>query len=85
MRSSTRSGQKSNRSRVLYLGPAGSTPVIDIGAVRSGAELAFTRERLEVYQGSPRQLIKQWVVSESVRLTVRGLESTRAHCTARYS
>jgi len=58
---------------------------VDVGAVRSGAELAFSRERLEVYQGSPRQLIKQWVTTESVRLTVRGLESTRAHCAARYS
>ena len=70
---------------VLYLGPAGSTPTIDCGAVRSGAELAFSRERLEIHQGSPRQLIKQYVVAETVRLTVRGLESTRAHCTVRYS
>jgi len=46
----------------------------DVGAVRSGAEFAITRERLEVFQGSPRTLVKQYVTMESVQLTVTGIE-----------
>lgn len=53
---------------------AGVTPTTDVGAVRSGAELAITRERLEVFQGSPQQLIKQYVTKEGVQLTVNGME-----------
>lgn len=63
---------------ILYVDPfgdyPGTAPTTDVGAVRSGAELAITRERLEVFQGSPRQLTKQYVTSESVQLTVTGIE-----------
>jgi len=59
---------------VLYLGAAGATPSQDIGAVKTGAVLTITRDKLEVKQGSPAQLIQQWVISESVKLEVHGME-----------
>jgi len=59
---------------VLYIGAAGATPMTDIGAVKTGATLTITRDKLEVKQGSPESLIKQWVVSETVKLDVVGLE-----------
>jgi len=59
---------------VLYIGSAGQTPTIDIGAVKTGATLTFTRDKLEVKQGSPEKLIKQWVVTETVKLDVVGHE-----------
>lgn len=61
---------------VLYAGICGCQykPTIDIGAVRSGAELVITRERIAVEQGSPYQLITQYVIRETVVLTVTGIE-----------
>lgn len=59
---------------LLYLGATGSTPSVDIGGVRSGAELAITRTVLEVRQGSSQALVKQYVTQEAVQLTVRGIE-----------
>ncbi len=47
---------------------------IDIGAVKTGATLTITRDKLEVKQGSPEALVKQWVVAETVKLDVVGLE-----------
>ena len=57
----------------------------DVGAVRSGAELRITRDKVEIKQGSPPVLIQQYVTSETVQLTIRGLEPTRARCTVRYN
>ena len=59
---------------ILYIGPSGTTPSIDIGGVRPGMELRVTRELLEVYQGSPRTKVKQYVLSENAELQVTGIE-----------
>lgn len=61
---------------VLYAGICGCQykPTVDIGAVRSGAELAITRETIVVEQGSPYQLITKYVIRETVVLTVTGIE-----------
>ncbi|GAI69942.1 unnamed protein product [marine sediment metagenome] len=59
---------------VLYAGACGTCPVDDIGAVRSGAELAITREKITVEQGSPYQRICDYVIRETVVLTVTGIE-----------
>jgi hypothetical protein len=58
----------------VFLGAPGETPSKDVGSVRSGAELTVTRERLEVYQGSPRTLVKQYVTNETAQLVVTGIE-----------
>jgi len=59
---------------ILYAGAAGTTPTTDIGAVRSGAELAITRERITVEQGSPFQKVAEYVIRETATLTVTGIE-----------
>jgi hypothetical protein len=59
---------------VLYLGPAGSTPTTDVGAIRGDAKLTITRNILEVMQGAPQRLIKQYVTKEDVTFTFTGME-----------
>ncbi|GAH19807.1 unnamed protein product, partial [marine sediment metagenome] len=61
---------------VLFAGVCGCgiCPMIDIGAVRSGAELTVTREKITVEQGSPYQRITDYVIRETVTLTVTGIE-----------
>lgn len=60
---------------VLFVGTdCGICPTIDIGAVRSGAELVITREKIIVEQGSPYQLIAQYVIRETVVFTITGIE-----------
>lgn len=59
---------------ILYIGAAGSTPAIDVGAVTVGAKLAITREILEYKQGSPATVVKKFATQEAVTLDVTGLE-----------
>jgi len=59
---------------ILYAGACGVCPMTDIGAVRSGAELTITREKIQLEQGSPYQLIVQHVIRETVSLAVTGVE-----------
>jgi len=60
---------------ILFIGPTGTTPTIDVGAIgEDGATFSITRESLEVFQGSPRSLIKLFVTFEDVRLTVSTIE-----------
>lgn len=61
---------------ILYIGLSGCQyrPWQDIGAVRSGAELAIVREKITVEQGSPYQRITDYVIRETVTLTVTGIE-----------
>ena len=46
---------------------------VDVGAVRVG-ELAITRERLDIEQGWPAQLIVRYAPRETVTLTVTSIE-----------
>lgn len=59
---------------ILYLGPVGITPTIDVGLTRSGAVLTIDRERIEVTGGSPQHLVDALAVNETVTLAVIGLE-----------
>lgn len=59
---------------IVYIGAVGSTPTIDIGAVKGDAELSITRQLLEVMQGSPQSLVAQYAIQESVGLKVTGIE-----------
>ncbi len=58
---------------LLFLGTSGNTPTTDVGAVR-GAELSITREKLDIEQGWPAQLIIRYAPRETVTLTVTGIE-----------
>ena len=59
---------------VLYMGAQGTTPLIDIGAVKGDAELSVERTMLEMFQGSPQSLVKKFAVKEDVKLKVTGVE-----------
>lgn len=59
---------------VLYIGPVGSTPLIDLGAVKGDAEMAVKRTALDVFQGSPASLVKKYFIQEDVSLKVTGIE-----------
>jgi len=59
---------------ILYMGPVGTTPSIDVGAVQAGAALKVTRQLLQINQGSPQALAAQFAIKESVELSVTGLE-----------
>ncbi len=63
---------------VLFLAAAGTTPSVDVGAVRS-AELTITREKLDVDQGFPAQPIVSYAVGEDVVLTINAIEWDFTH------
>lgn len=63
---------------VLFLAVAGTTPTVDVGAVRSG-ELTITREKLDVDQGFPAQAIVSYAVGEDVTLTINAIEWDFTH------
>ena len=63
---------------ILFLAAAGTTPTVDVGAVRS-AELTITREKLDVDQGFPAQPIVSYAVGEDVTLTINAIEWDFAH------
>ena len=58
---------------VLYLGASGTTPTVDVGYAR-GATLTITRDVIELWQGSPQELIKRYSNKETVKLAINGLE-----------
>jgi len=60
---------------VVYAGPAGTTPAVDIGAVRGGASLEITREIIEVRQGNPALPVKRYVNNETASFTVTGVNT----------
>ena len=59
---------------ILYMGAPGTTPLIDIGAVRGDAELNIERTLLEMKQGTPQTRVKAYAVEEKVTLKVTGVE-----------
>ena len=59
---------------VIYIGPVGTTPTTDIGAVRSGMTLELGRTLVDINQGNPATLAHTFVTAESATLTVTGLE-----------
>jgi len=59
---------------ILYIGPEGSEPTIDVGAVRSGMTIVTTREKVDIYQGIPRSLIETYTVQETGTISINGLE-----------
>jgi hypothetical protein len=56
------------------MGAPGTTPLVDIGAVKGNAEFSVERTILKVEQGSPKSLIAQYVTKEEVKMKVNGIE-----------
>ena len=52
---------------ILYLGTVGTTPLVDVGAVKGDAELLIQRTSLELKQGSPQSLVRKYALPISNR------------------
>jgi hypothetical protein len=59
---------------VIYLGAAGTTPTTDIGAVEAAMTLTFKRTMMDLYQGSPKSLVKRVATQEDLTVEFTGLE-----------
>jgi len=59
---------------VIYIGPVGHTPTVDVGAVRAGMNFAVSRTVVDINQGNPATLIHSFVTAESGVLTFTGLQ-----------
>lgn len=59
---------------VIYIGTVGTTPLSDIGAVNEGMTLAHEIEPLEVIQGSPDKVIREFRDEEDVALSFQALQ-----------
>ena len=59
---------------VIYIGEVGSTPSTDVGAVRGNTELSVTKEILEIKQGSPQVVTKQYVTAQDATIKFTSLE-----------
>ena len=58
---------------VLKIGSPGTTPTTDVGYAR-GATLTVTRQKLDLFQGVPRTLIRTFANQEDVSLQFTGLQ-----------
>ena len=60
---------------ILYMGVEGTTPLVDVGAVKEdGAEFSVERKSIQVKQGSPKSLIAEYVNEEEVKVKITGIE-----------
>jgi hypothetical protein len=60
---------------IFFIGAAGTTPTIDIGAIsEDGMEITVTQEFLDVFQGNPKSLTCRFKTGEDVELVASGLE-----------
>lgn len=59
---------------IMYMGVAGTTPTIDVGAVKGDSTLEVNRTLLEVWQGSPQTLVQKYAIKEEITLKVSGIE-----------
>lgn len=59
---------------IVYIGPVGSTPTIDIGAVKGDMEFNIERTKLEIKQGSPQSLVEEYAIEEKVMLKGTSIE-----------
>lgn len=58
----------------LFVGAVGATPTVDIGYVREGAQMTFSRTPLDLKQGMPMTLIKRWIVEEQMIFNINSLQ-----------
>jgi len=59
---------------VIYIGSTGATPATDIGAVKGNTEVTVSKEVLEISQGSPKVVTKQYVTVQGAMLKFESLE-----------
>lgn len=59
---------------IVYMGATGTTPTTDIGAVKGNTELTVNKEILEIKQGSPQVVTKQYVTVQGAVVKFESLE-----------
>jgi len=59
---------------VIYIGATGATPATDIGAVKGNTEVTVSKEVLEISQGSPKVVTKQYVTVQGAMIKFESLE-----------
>lgn len=59
---------------IVYLGPSGATPTIDIGVVRSNSTLTINRAKERVVNGNPLRLSDAVTVEETATFAFTGVE-----------
>ena len=60
---------------VIFIGDVGATPSTDIGGVRGNTEITVAKEILEIKQGSPQTIVKQYVMAQSARISFSSIEA----------
>jgi len=60
---------------VIYIDDVGTTPTTDIGGVRGNTEVTVSKEILEIKQGSPQQVVKQYVMAQGARISFSSIEA----------
>ena len=53
---------------ILYMGAPGTTPEVDVGAVKGDYELSFALSKLDVKAGSPQTKIKTYTLEEDLKI-----------------
>lgn len=59
---------------ILFLGPTGATPTIEVGATQAGAVLTINRTKERVTAGNPMHLIDTIATEETVTFAITGIE-----------
>lgn len=59
---------------IIYIGPTGTTPTVDVGGVTGDAILTIERNEVEIRQGSPQTLVGKLVKQEDVSIEFTGIE-----------
>lgn len=60
---------------VMYLGPAGATPSVDVGAIaEDGISFELTREVREISQGSPRIPVMVFDQAQNLKVMLKSIE-----------
>lgn len=70
---------------IIFIGSVGTTPVTDIGAVQGNTEITVSKEVLEIKQGSPQVVTKQYVIVQAVRVSFTSLEALGKLATLKYA
>jgi hypothetical protein len=60
---------------VVFLGPAGTTPLSDVGAIGDdGVEVEFTSDFIEVIQGNPGNVVQRYITMQNAFMRFQSIE-----------
>lgn len=59
---------------IIYLGPIGATPTVDVGYVKGEMALSVTRSMTEIRQGTPQTIVQVLANQEDVMVEFKGIQ-----------